>query len=223
MVKELIENPDIKYIAIEGVIGAGKTSLAKKISDKLNAELILEQFEVNPFLEKFYSDRKRYAFQTQMFFLINRFKQQEELNQENLFTEYIVSDYVFDKDRIFAYLNLSGEELKLYESIFPLLSGSLRKPDLVVFLQSSVDRLMFNIKKRMRKIERNLTRSYIEELSDAYTHFFFRYSNTPLLIVNSTEIDFVNNDQDFNELFKQIFRKDRGVKEYFKPESKRIE
>ncbi len=223
MVNQLIDNPDVKYIAIEGVIGAGKTSLAKKISDKLNAEPILEQFEVNPFLEKFYSDRKRYAFQTQMFFLINRFKQQEELNQENLFTEFIVSDYVFDKDRIFAYLNLSGEELKLYESIFPLLSQSLRKPDLVVFLQSSVDRLMFNIKKRMRKIERNLTRSYIEELSDAYTHFFFRYSNTPLLIVNSTEIDFVNNDQDFNELFKQIFRKDRGVKEYFKPESKRIE
>ncbi len=223
MVTQLIENTDVKYIAIEGVIGAGKTSLAKKISEKLNAELILEQFEVNPFLESFYSDRKRYAFQTQMFFLINRFKQQEELNQENLFTEYIVSDYVFDKDRIFAYLNLSGEELKLYESIFPLLSRSLRKPDLVVFLQSSVDRLMFNIKKRSRKIERNLTRSYIEELSDAYTHFFFRYSNTPLLIVNSTGIDFVNNDQDFNELFKQIFRKDRGVKEYFKPETKRIE
>ncbi len=218
----MIENPDVKYIAIEGVIGAGKTSLAKKISDRLKAELILEQFEVNPFLENFYSDRKRYAFQTQMFFLINRFKQQEELNQENLFTEYIVSDYVFDKDRIFAYLNLNGEELKLYESIFPLLSRSLRKPDLVVFLQSSVDRLMYNIKKRSRKIERNLTRSYIEELSDSYTHFFFRYTGTPLLIVNSTEIDFVNNEQDFNELFKQIFRKDRGVKEYFKPESKRI-
>jgi deoxyadenosine/deoxycytidine kinase len=158
-----------------------------------------------------------------MFFLINRFKQQEELNQENLFTEYIVSDYVFDKDRIFAYLNLSGEELNLYESIFPLLSRSLRKPDLVVFLQSSVDRLMYNIRKRSRKIERNLTRSYIEELSDSYNHFFFRYSSTPLLIVNSTEIDFVKNDGDFNELFKQIFRKDRGVKEYFKPESKRIE
>lgn len=219
----MIDNPDVKYIAIEGVIGAGKTSLAKKISERLKAELILEQFEVNPFLEKFYSDRKRFAFQTQMFFLINRFKQQEELNQENLFTEYIVSDYVFDKDRIFAYLNLSGEELKLYESIFPLLSRSLRKPDLVVFLQSSVDRLMYNIKKRSRKIERNLTRSYIEELSDAYTHFFFRYTGTPLLIVNSTDIDFVNNDHDFNELFKQIFRNDRGVKEYFKPESKRIE
>ncbi len=160
----LNNNSEVKYIAIEGVIGAGKTALAKKIKDRLNAELILEQFETNPFLEAFYSNRKRFAFQTQMFFLINRFKQQEELNQGNLFTEYFVSDYIFEKDRIFAYMNLSGEELKLYESIFPLLERNLRKPDLIVYLQSSVDRLMYNIKKRGRKMERNLTRSYIEEL-----------------------------------------------------------
>jgi deoxyadenosine/deoxycytidine kinase len=114
MRNKLEANSELKFIAIEGVIGVGKTSLAKKIQERLNAELILEQFESNPFLEKFYSDRKRYAFQTQMFFLINRYKQQEELNQENLFTEYIVSDYLFEKDRIFAYLNLSGEELKLF-------------------------------------------------------------------------------------------------------------
>ncbi len=213
--------PDVKYIAIEGVIGAGKTSLARKIKDKLNAELLLEQFDANPFLEKFYSDRSRYAFQTQMFFLINRFKQQEELSQENLFRDYIVSDYLFEKDRIFAYLNLNSEELKLYESLYPLLARSLRKPDLVVFLQSSSDRLMHNIKNRNRKIERALSRSYIEELSEAYNHFFFRYNSTPLLIVNSTDIDFVNSDGDFEELFKQIFREDRGVKEYFKPESKK--
>lgn len=213
--------PDVKYIAIEGVIGAGKTSLARKIKNKLNAELLLEQFDTNPFLEKFYSDRSRYAFQTQMFFLINRFKQQEELSQENLFRDYIVSDYLFEKDRIFAYLNLNSEELKLYESLYPLLARSLRRPDLVVFLQSSSDRLMHNIKNRNRKIERALNRSYIEKLSEAYNHFFFRYNNTPLLIVNSTEIDFVNSDGDFEELFKQIFREDRGVKEYFKPESKK--
>ena len=212
---------DVKYIAIEGVIGAGKTSLARKIKDKLNAELLLEQFDANPFLEKFYSDRSRYAFQTQMFFLISRFKQQEELSQEDLFRDFIVSDYLFEKDRIFAYLNLNSEELKLYESIYPLLARSLRKPDLVVFLQSSSDRLMHNIKNRNRKIERALNRSYIEDLSEAYNHFFFRYNNTPLLIVNSTEIDFVNSDGDFEELFKQIFREDRGVKEYFKPESKK--
>jgi len=212
---------DVKYIAIEGVIGAGKTSLARKIKDKLNAELLLEQFDANPFLEKFYSDRSRYAFQTQMFFLINRFKQQEELSQEDLFRDYIVSDYLFEKDRIFAYLNLNSEELKLYESLYPLLARSLRKPDLVVFLQSSTDRLMHNIKNRNRKIERALNRSYIEDLSEAYNHFFFRYNSTPLLIVNSTDIDFVNSDGDFEELFKQIFREDRGVKEYFKPESKK--
>ncbi|MCL5027719.1 MAG: deoxynucleoside kinase [Bacteroidetes bacterium] len=217
------ENSEVKYIAVEGVIGAGKTSLARKLKEKLNAELILEQFEVNPFLENFYSDRKRFAFQTQMFFLINRFKQQQELNQENLFTEFIVCDYLFEKDKVFAYLNLSGEELKLYETLFPLLSRNLRKPDLVVYLQSSVDRLMFNIKQRNRKIERNLSLNYIEELSEAYNHFFFRYNESPLLIVNSSEIDFVNSDDDFDELFKQIFRDDRGYTEYFKPESRRIE
>ncbi len=215
-------NDEIKFIAVEGVIGAGKTALAKKLKTKLEAKLILEQFETNPFLENFYNDRKRYAFQTQMFFLINRFKQQEELVQDDLFTNYIVCDYIFDKDKIFAYLNLSAEELKLYENLFPLLSRNLRKPDLVVYLQSSIDRLMFNIKKRGRAIERNLTKSYIEELSDAYNHFFFRYNSTPLLIVNSTEIDFVNNDNDFDELFKQIFREDRGVTEYFKPEPRNI-
>jgi len=216
------ENSLVKYIAIEGVIGAGKTTLAKKIKDSLNAKLVLEQFDTNPFLEKFYADRKRYAFQTQMFFLINRFKQQQELIQEDLFTEYIVCDYIFEKDRIFAYLNLSSDELNLYENIYPLIARSLRKPDLVVYLQSGTDRLMFNIKKRSRKIERALTRSYIEELSEAYNHFFFRYNSTPLLIVNSTDLDFVNRDNDFDELFKQIFREDRGLTEYFNPESKGV-
>lgn len=218
-----MESTEVKYIAIEGAIGAGKTTLAKKLKERLNSELILEEFEANPFLEKFYSDRRRFAFQTQMFFLINRYKQQEQLNQENLFTDFIVSDYIFEKDRIFAYMNLSAEELKLYESIFPLLARSLRKPDLVVYLQSGPERLMYNIKKRARKIERNLTRSYIEELSESYNHFFFRYQSTPLLIVNSTDIDFVNNEEDFDELFKQIFREDRGYTEYFKPESRRQE
>lgn len=212
---------DVKYISIEGVIGSGKTSLAKKIKDRLNAKILLEQFDTNPFLEKFYVDRKRYAFQTQMFFLVNRFKQQEQLRQEELFTEFIVSDYLFEKDRIFAYLNLNAEELKLYESLYPLLARNLRKPDLVVFLQSSTDRLMYNIKKRKRKVERALGKSYIEELSEAYNYFFFRYNSTPLLIVNSTDIDFVNSKDDFEELFKQLFREDRGVKEYFKPESKK--
>jgi deoxyadenosine/deoxycytidine kinase len=208
---------EIKYIAIEGVIGAGKTSLAQMLSKKMNANLILEEFETNPFLSKFYDDRKRYAFQTQMFFLINRFKQQQELNQGDLFSDFIVSDYIFDKDNIFAYMNLSGDELKLYEALFPQLERDLRRPDLVIFLQASSDRLMYNIKKRNRKIERNITKSYIRELSEAYNNFFFKYSNTPLLIVNSTEIDFVNRARDFDELYNQIFREDRGFIEYFNP------
>lgn len=216
-----MENKELKFIAIEGVIGAGKTSLAKKLKERLDGRLILEQFDVNPFLEKFYLDRKRYAFQTQMFFLVNRFKQQQELIQEDLFNEYTICDYIFEKDRIFAYLNLSKEELALYESLYPLLARTLRKPDLVVFLQSSVDRLMFNIKSRNRKVERALTRSYIDELNEAYNHFFFRYNNTPLLIVNSSEIDFVNKEEDFELLFKQIFRDDRGLIEYFQPETRK--
>lgn len=208
---------EINYIAIEGVIGAGKTSLAKRLAEKLNANFVFEEFEKNPFLENFYNDRKRYAFQTQMFFLINRYEQQKKLNQGDLFTDFIVADYIFEKDKIFAYLNLEDEELKLYESIFPLLARDLPQPDLVVFLQSSVERLLYNIKRRGRKFERNITRSYISELSEAYNNFFFKYNNTPLLIVNTTEIDFVKRDKDFDELFHQIFRKDRGFIEYFNP------
>jgi deoxyadenosine/deoxycytidine kinase len=211
---------ETKYIAIEGVIGAGKTSLAKLLAAKLNAKLILEEFETNPFLEKFYDEPEKYAFQTQMFFLINRFKQQEELDQEDLFTEYLVSDYIFSKDKIFAYMNLSGDELKLYESIYPLLEKNIRKPDLVVFLQSSVDRLMYNIKKRGRKFERGITKSYISKLYDAYNNYFFKYNTTPLLIVNASEIDFVHRDGDFEELYKEIFREDRSFIEYFNPGAK---
>jgi deoxyguanosine kinase len=211
---------DLRYIAIEGVIGAGKSSLANMLSEKLGANRIMEEFEENPFLAKFYDDRKRYAFQTQMFFLVNRYKQQQQLNQQELFSKYIVSDYIFEKDKIFAYLNLSGEELKLYENLFPLLERDIPKPDLVIFLQSSIDRLMQNIKARGRGYEKNLTRAYLVELSEAYNNFFFKYNNTPLLIVNTTEIDFVNCTEDFDELYTQIFREDRGFIEYFKPEAK---
>lgn len=213
---------EIKYIAIEGVIGAGKTTLAKMLSKKLAANLIIEEFEDNPFLEKFYKDKRQYAFQTQMFFLITRYKQHEKLNQENLFTEFLVSDYIFEKDRIFAYMNLSGEELKLYETLFPMLNKEIRKPDVVVYLQSSVERLMQNIRTRSRKIEKELSLSYLQDLSIAYNDYFFKYSTTPLLIVNTTEIDFVENSEDFEELYKQIFRDDRGFIEYFSPESRRF-
>ena len=208
---------ELRYIAIEGVIGAGKSSLARKLADKLSANLIMEEFEENPFLEKFYDDRKRYAFQTQMFFLINRYKQQQQLNQQELFSKFMVSDYIFQKDKIFAYLNLTGEELKLYETIFPLLERDIPQPDLVIFLQSSLDRLGENIKTRGRKFERNLTRAYLSELSEAYNNFFFKYNNSPILIVNTSEIDFVNREEDFDELCSQVFREERGFMEYFNP------
>jgi deoxyadenosine/deoxycytidine kinase len=211
---------EIRYIAIEGVIGAGKTTLATLLAERLNADLVLEQFELNPFLDKFYKDRKRYAFQTQIFFLVNRYVQQQNLLQLNLFKEYLVSDYIFEKDRIFAYLNLEGDELKLYETLASQLEKNILKPDLVIYLKASVDRLMENIRKRNREFERNIQRSYIEQLHEAYDHFFFAYKSTPLLIVNTNELDFLNNKEDLENLIQLIFRKDRAYIEYYSPKSK---
>lgn len=211
---------EIRYIAIEGVIGAGKTTLATLLAERLNADLVLEQFEINPFLEKFYKDRRRYAFQTQIFFLVNRYIQQQNLLQSNLFKEYLVSDYIFEKDRIFAYLNLEGEELKLYETLATQLEKNILKPDLVIFLKASVDKLMENIRKRDRAFERNIQRSYIEQLHEAYDHFFFAYKSTPLLIINTNELDFLNNKEDLDNLINLIFRKDRAYIEYYSPRPK---
>jgi deoxyadenosine/deoxycytidine kinase len=211
---------EIHYIAVEGVIGAGKTTLATLLSERLNADLVLEQFEINPFLDKFYKDRRRYAFQTQIFFLVNRYIQQQNLLQANLFKPYLVSDYIFEKDRIFASINLEGDELKLYETLASQLEKNILKPDLVIYLQSSVDRLMENIRKRDRAFERNIQRSYIEQLNEAYNHFFFAYKTTPLLIVNTNEIDFLNNKEDLDNLIELIFREDRAYVEYYSPKSK---
>ncbi|MCR4417407.1 MAG: deoxynucleoside kinase [Ignavibacteria bacterium] len=211
---------ELQYIAIEGVIGAGKTTLATLLSERLNADLVLEQFEINPFLEKFYKDRRRYAFQTQIFFLVNRYIQQQNLLQANLFKQYLVSDYIFEKDRIFASINLEGDELKLYETLASQLEKNILKPDLVIYLQSSVDRLMENIRKRDRTFERNIQRSYIEQLNEAYNHFFFAYKSTPLLIVNTNEIDFINNKEDLENLIQLIFREDRAYIEYYSPKPK---
>jgi len=211
---------EIHYIAVDGVIGAGKTTLATLLSERLNADLVLEQFEINPFLDKFYKDRRRYAFQTQIFFLVNRYIQQQNLLQANLFKPYLVSDYIFEKDRIFASINLEGDELKLYETLASQLEKNILKPDLVIYLQSSVDRLMENIRKRDRAFERNIQRSYIEQLNEAYNHFFFAYKTTPLLIVNTNEIDFLNNKEDLDNLIELIFREDRAYVEYYSPKSK---
>lgn len=211
---------DIRYIAIEGVIGAGKTTLAKMLCERLDAKLVLEKFEENPFLPKFYEDPDHYAFQTQIFFLLSRYKQQQELFQGDLFHNFLVSDYIFDKDKIFAYLTLQDDELKLYETLIGTIEKNIPTPDLVVYLQSSVDRLMSNIKARGRSYEENMSGEYIKDLNEAYNYFFFRYKNAPLLIINSTEIDFVSNPDEFEDLLHQIMRKDKAPVEYYNPKTK---
>lgn len=207
---------ELKHVAIEGVIGAGKTSLALKLAKYLNAKAVLERFEENPFLEKFYDDIKHYAFQTQIFFLLSRYRQQQEFAQIDLFQQTIVSDYMFEKDKIFAYLNLQDDELKLYEALVGLIEKTVPKPDIVVYLQCNVERLMMNIRKRGRKFERGISREYIQNLNEAYNYFFFRYKSSPLLIVNSDQIDFVNSENDFNRLAAEIL-KPRKLAEYYNP------
>jgi deoxyguanosine kinase len=208
---------EIHYIAIEGVIGVGKTTLARMLSDKLGARLVLEKFEENPFLPNFYKDPEHYAFQTQIFFLLSRYRQQQELFQADLFHSHIVSDYIFEKDKIFAYLTLRDDELKLYENLLTTIEKTIPPPDLVIYLQSSNDRLMANIKKRGREIEKHMSDEYIKELNEAYNYFFFRYKSTPLLIVKATDIDFVNNPEHFEDLLTQILRPNKAPVEYYSP------
>lgn len=215
--ESLIAQSDHRYIAIEGVIGAGKTTLAQMLGATLSARVVLEQFEENPFLKDFYRDPDRYAFQTQIFFLLTRYKQQRNLFQGDLFQQMLVSDYIFEKDKIFAYLNLQDEELKLYETLITSIEHNIAAPDLVVYLQSSVPRLMQNIRQRGRAIEHHLSEAYIKDLNEAYNYFFFRYKATPLLIVNATEIDFVGNKDHYEQLVREIFRPTRAPVEYYNP------
>jgi deoxyadenosine/deoxycytidine kinase len=215
-----LARPELRHIAIEGVIGAGKTTLATMLSERLGGKLVLEQFEENPFLPKFYEDPERYAFQTQIFFLLSRFRQQQELHQADLFHDFVIADYLFEKDKIFAYLTLQDDELKLYESVLSAIEKNIPTPDLVVYLQSSVDRLMTNIRQRGRKMEESMSVEYIRELNEAYNYFFFRYKAAPLLIVRATDIDFVHKKDDFEDLVTQILRTDRAPVEYYNPGAK---
>ncbi|MCX6142828.1 MAG: deoxynucleoside kinase [Ignavibacteriales bacterium] len=212
-----VPRSEIRHVAIEGVIGAGKTTLANKLCERLGARLVLERFEENPFLPKFYEDPEHYAFQTQIFFLLSRYKQQQELFQADLFHDFLISDYIFEKDKIFAYLTLADEELKLYETLLSAIERSVPTPDLVVYLQCSTERLMSNIRSRGRKMEENISDDYIRDLNEAYNYFFFRYKATPLLIVKATDIDFVNNKADFEDLLEQILRPNKAPVEYYNP------
>ncbi len=206
-----MENLNIEYIAIDGVIGVGKTTLTNMIVERFAGKAIYEEVEENPFLVEFYEDPKRYAFQVQMFFLLGRYRQQQEIPQRELFHQIIVADYTFYKDKIFAYLNLEDRELFLYEKIVTLLERDIPRPDLVVYLKSTPDRLMQNIQKRGRTFERNMSFDYIQSLNKAYNNFFNHYNETPLLIINTTTMDFVNNKADFEQILQLISSNIKGT------------
>jgi len=205
-----------RYIAIEGPIGVGKTALARRLAESLSADLVLEEVEENPFLERFYRDGRSAALPAQMFFLFSRARQIENLRQSDLFTSVRVSDYLFTRDRLFAELNLDAEELKLYDQIVNNLDVEPPIPDLVIYLQASVDALMQRLARRNVNYDRFVDRGYLEKLTDAYARFFHAYDEGPLLIVNASGIDPVNNDADYEQLFQQIERT-TGGRHFFNP------
>ena len=209
---------NLYYVAIEGPIGVGKTSLAKLLAEKLGARTVLEDFENNPFLSDFYEDPERFAFQTQLNFLIQRYQQQQELRQVDIFHNLLITDYMFIKDRLFASLNLNEKEMNLYDTIANLLEKNVINPDLVIYLQGDTDTLMKNISKRNRSFEVNISYKYIDGLNEVYNEYFFRYQDTPLIIINTNNIDFVNNFNDLEEVIQCIREPISGTK-FFNPTS----
>jgi len=205
------------YIAVEGPIGVGKSTLAHLLAEKMGARLLLECVEENPFLGDFYRDRERFAFQTQLFFLLSRYQQQADILQEDMFAPGgVVSDYMLAKDRLFAALNLSRQELGLYDRLWSIIGPRAPRPDLVVLLMASTDVLLERIKRRGRAYERAFSRGYLEEVSRTYSEFFFEYVDSPLLVVDTSEIDFVRSKADQAALMA-VIREHRGGVRHYKP------
>ena len=194
----------------------GKTSLVKLLGKKLGAKMVLEEYENNPFLEDFYNDPERFSFQTQLFFLMNRYRQQQDLRQVDMFHNLLITDYMFVKDRLFASLNLDDKELSLYDTVANLLERNVLKPDMVIYLQADTQTLMRNIAQRGRDFETNMSFEYLDALSQVYTEYFFKYQETPLIIINTNNIDFVNNNDDLEEVIKYIREPVSGTK-FFNP------
>lgn len=205
-----------RYIAVEGPIGAGKTSLAQRLAESLSADLVLEEVAENPFLERFYRDGQSAALPAQMFFLFARARQIEGLRQSDMFSTVKVSDYLFAKDKLFAEMNLTADELTLYQQVVDSLNIDAPVPDLVIYLQASIDSLLTRIARRGIGFERAINRRYLERLMDSYARFFHAYNDGPLLIVNSSQIDPINNDADYEELFQQI-EKTTGGRHFYNP------
>jgi deoxyguanosine kinase len=203
----------LRHVAIDGPIGVGKTSLVELLSRRFHGTQILEDVD-NPFLGEFYKKKKGSAFQTQLFFLLSRYQQQREIAQIDLFTTLVLADYHFPKDKIFACLNLDDSELLIYDRLYSLLSESVPKPDLVIYLQGSLETCMKRIRKRSRSIEKGITPEYLAQLIEAYNYYFYHYEETPLLVVDTNEIDFVNRPADFDDLVAQIQKAKRGVQYY---------
>jgi deoxyadenosine/deoxycytidine kinase len=210
-----------RYIVIEGPLGVGKTSLAQMLAEKMTGQTLMEDVEENPFLVNFYQDPQKYGFQTQIFFLLRRYKQAQAIGQMDLFNRVVISDYLFDKDRIFARVNLDDNEFWLYEQLFQILRKRLTPPDLVLFLQANTDVLMERIKNRNRKYERSINYKYLEKINRAFNDFFFHYSECPLLVVNASEIDFVHVPEDFENLVEQVNKMKSGIQYYVPISSKK--
>ena len=202
------------FVAVEGVVGVGKSPVVERLAERLEAHTVREEWGENPFLRSFYDGRPGAAFQAELFFLLSRYRQQQELVQRRLFDQCTISDYVFERSKLFAYLNLEDSELLIYEKLYALLAEGVPRPDLVVYLQAPTEVLMKRIRQRGRPEESHLSPEYLGEVNRAYNHYFFHYSQTPLLVVNTTDVDFVKNPDDVDDLMRQIKGMGKGTQYY---------